>query len=414
VRALPSSRCGRVFAGAGPTGPRLLIVSDLPLQGGARIPTQQMAQAIAFVLRRHAFRAGRFEVAYQSCDDSIARTGLFDHARCAGNARAFAENEDVVGVIGPFNSGCAVDAIPVLSTATGGPVGMVSSSASYVGLTRTGPGVPTGGLTALYPTGLRNFVRVSPTDDLADAALAQLLRSLGRSSVYVLHDGEPGYGAQHALGFDRAARRAGLRLVGTTRWDPRATSYSTLAGRVAESGAEAVFLGGLIDTNVTAVIHDLRARLGPKVVLVGPDGLTPISLLLERGGKAARGTYVALAGLTDESFGPVAKRFVRDFGATQPGARVQPVAVYAAQAAEVLLDAIARSDGTRGSVARELFSTRLRGSLLGDVSFDRNGDMLGSPITIVRAARGGGATTILSVEGAELDRVVRPPLDLVR
>jgi hypothetical protein len=37
-----------------------------------------MAHAITFVLREHDFRAGRFSVAYQSCDDSIARTGLFD------------------------------------------------------------------------------------------------------------------------------------------------------------------------------------------------------------------------------------------------------------------------------------------------------------------------------------------------
>ena len=37
---------------------------------------------------------------------------------------------------------------------------------------------------------------------------------------------------------------------------------------------------------------------------------------------------------------------------------VEPATVYAAQATEVLLDAIARSDGTRGSVLEQLFKTR--------------------------------------------------------
>ena len=67
----------------------MLVVSDLPLQGGVRVTATQMAQAITFVLRERDFRAGRFRVAYQSCDDSVARTGLFDEAKCAANARAY-------------------------------------------------------------------------------------------------------------------------------------------------------------------------------------------------------------------------------------------------------------------------------------------------------------------------------------
>jgi hypothetical protein len=46
-------------------------------------------------------------------------------------------------------------------------------------------------------------------------------------------------------------------------------------------------------------------------------------------------------------------------------------AVYGAQAAEIFLDAIARSDGTRASVTRELFETRVEDGLLGNISFDR-------------------------------------------
>ena len=139
VHALPPTACEPVVAGKGESD--LLVVSDLPLQGGIRITATQMAQAIAFMLREREFRAGRFRVAYQSCDDSIARTGLYDEAKCAANARAYADNADVVGIIGTLNSPCALAAVPVLDTAEGGALGMVSPLNSFVGLTREGVGV---------------------------------------------------------------------------------------------------------------------------------------------------------------------------------------------------------------------------------------------------------------------------------
>jgi hypothetical protein len=55
-----------------------------------------MVQAITFALRERGFRAGRLRLGYQSCDDSIARTGLFDEATCAANARTYGRAADVL------------------------------------------------------------------------------------------------------------------------------------------------------------------------------------------------------------------------------------------------------------------------------------------------------------------------------
>ena len=85
--ALPASICGRVFS-SGDQPPQRLIVSDLPLRG-AGLPTRQMSAAVAYVLRQHGFRAGRFSVGYQSCDDSTAQTGIFDDRKCTANAKAW-------------------------------------------------------------------------------------------------------------------------------------------------------------------------------------------------------------------------------------------------------------------------------------------------------------------------------------
>jgi branched-chain amino acid transport system substrate-binding protein len=372
-----------------------------------------MAHAIAFVLRERGFRAGPYRVAYQSCDDSIATTGLYDEAKCASNARAYAENPDVIGVVGTFNSACAVVVVPELNRAPDGPLAMVSPFNSFVGLTRQGPGVDPSLPTALYPTGVRNYVRVFPTDDLEGAALALLARDRGRRRVFVLDDGDPGFGVLQATTFESAARRVGLDVVGRASWDPRADEYKALARRIATSGATAVYLGGLIDTNAGGVIRDLRGHLSDEVDLLGPSGLTPVPLLVRKSGGAARGMYLSIAGVLSERLPPVAVRWARRFGATQRGAPVEPSAVYAAQATEVLLDALARSDGTRRSVVEELFRTRVVDGLLGTFGFDANGDVSESPMTIVQVRRGGSADTVQSVEGARVVRVVRPSSGLV-
>ena len=411
IRPLPASTCERVLAGRGRSD--VLIVSDLPLQGGTRATSTQMAQAIAFVLRDRGFRVGRFKVAYQSCDDSVARTGLFDEAKCAANARAYARDPDVVGVIGTVNSPCAVAAIPELNRAPGGPLAMISRFNSFVGLTRAGPGVDADLPAALYPTGRRNYVRVFPTDDLQGAALALLARTRGHRRVHVLEDGDPGYGSLMATAFETAATRLGLDVVDRIAWNPGADDYTSIARRLARSGAEAVFVGGLLDTNAARVIRDVRARLGPAIDILAPDGLTPLPLLTRRAGAAARGVYVTLAGTVTERLPPAGARFVRRFAKTQAGNEIEPSAVYAAEAAGVLLDAIGRSDGTRDSVLEQLFATRAHPGLLGAFGFDANGDVTEAPVTILRVARKGRSNRVGSTEGGVIDRIVRPSPSLV-
>ncbi|HEV2060529.1 MAG TPA: ABC transporter substrate-binding protein, partial [Solirubrobacteraceae bacterium] len=407
VKPMPASFCEPVLVGSGGRAD-VLVTSDLPLQGGVRITATQMVHAITFILRERGFRAGRFRLAYQSCDDSVARTGLFDEAKCAANARAYAANRDVVAVIGTLNSPCAVAALPELNRARGGPLAMISPLNSFVGLTRSAPGVDPKLLAGLYPTGRRNFLRVYPTDDLQGAALALLARDRGRRSVYVLDDGEPGYGELLATGFQTAAERLALRIAGRSTWDPQARSYAALARRVAASGAQAVFVGGLLDTNAARVVRDIRAASGADVDLLAPDGLTPLPLLVRSAGRSALGVFVSLPGVVTEKLPPSGTDFVRRFAQTQSGTTIEPAAVYAAQAAQVLLDAIERSDGTRGSILDELFKTRVRDGLLGNFSFDKRGDITESPVTILRVARGGRSRRIASAEGGIVERVSRP------
>jgi DNA-binding SARP family transcriptional activator/ABC-type branched-subunit amino acid transport system substrate-binding protein len=412
IATFPPSVCEPVLAGSGGAAD-LLITSDLPLQGGVRVSALQMSRAIAFVLREHGFRAGRYRLAYQLCDDSVARTGLYDEAKCASNARAYGANSDVIGVIGTLNSGCAVTAIPELNRARDGPLAMVSPLNDFIGLTRSGPGVDPSLPAALYPTGVRNYLRVYPTGDLEGAALALFARDHGWNRVFVLDDGDPGFGALQAEAFETAAERVGLTVVGRESWDPRARSNTTLARTVDGSDPDVVYVGGLLDTNAGGVIRELRAALGRDVDLLGPSGLTGVPQLMEKSRGAALGMYLSVPGVLLESLPPAGASWVRRFRETQGRAAIEPSAVYAAQATEVLLDAIARSDGTRASVVEELFATRITNSLLGSFGFDRNGDISESPVTIVRVQRGGRGNLVQSLDGAPVVKVERPSPKLV-
>jgi ABC-type branched-subunit amino acid transport system substrate-binding protein len=92
----------------------------------------------------------------------------------------------------------------------------------------------------------------------------------------------------------------------------------------------------------------------------------------------------------------------------EPGLEVDVAGVYAAQAAEVMRQAIARSDGTRASVLDALFATRLHGGLIGDVGFDRRGDLARNAETIQRVAGDvHKGTTVLSARGTKIVRIMQ-------
>jgi YVTN family beta-propeller protein len=404
VQALPRSSCGRVFYGGEGT-PNYLIVSDLPLQGGGAFPTLQMSEAIAYVVRQHRFRAGRYRIAYQSCDDSNAR-GIFDGNKCGANAKAYADNPDVLGVVGPFNSGCAFEQLEILNRARGGPLAMVSPSTTAQDLTSPAPSAPPDLAKRLYPIGTRNFFRVIPTDSAQGAANAVLARRLGLRSVYVIHNGDLLFGLPNAIYFRTAARKLGVKIVAFRRRDPQAPRDGALAADVARSPADGVFLASGLYEKPGALIRSLRARLGARFVIMAPEFL-PIGSLFDEVGPGARGMYVSFLGVTSDRLPPAGLSFMRSFRATQPG-RVDVTAAYAAEATEVLLAAIARSDGTRGSVVRELHSLRVQDSILGSFGFTASGDTTSRPVTILRAQHGGGLRAISSLEGAEVDRVIEP------
>jgi branched-chain amino acid transport system substrate-binding protein len=379
VTALPSSACtGLEYEGDG--DPDYILASDFPLQGSSRTQTEQIVAAIRFQLQQQDWKAGDYNIGYQSCDDSTAQAGKWDSGKCSANANAYAENESVIGVIGTFNSGCAAIEIPVLNQAADGGIALLSPANTYVCLTAAAPSCDSTEPDKYYPSGSRNYLRVVANDAYQGAADAEFAQSIGVKNLYILNDREA-YGLGVATNFRDAAQSLGIGIAGFEAWDPRATSYTSLFDKVKQSGADAVFLGGLIDENGAQVIKDKVAVLGPNdgdVKLIAPDGFTTQATIDESGGAAAD-MYMSVAGQPIDTFAGKAKEFVDGLlSGPLSGKSIDPYAIYGGQAAQTMLDAIAASDGSRSDVISKLFASDVSQGLLGSFTFSSDGDPVAS------------------------------------
>jgi branched-chain amino acid transport system substrate-binding protein len=368
--ALVAAGCG----GGGGDGETLKIVSDLPLQGSDRVQTEQMVRAIEFVLEQAGNKAGDYTIEFESFDDATAAAGKWDEAKCAENARAYADDESIVGVIGTYNSGCAAIIIPILNEAG---VAMISPANTAVGLTHVGPGSESGEPDKYYPAGTRNYTRVVASDDFQGTVGAAFMKDeLGVTKVFILDDKEL-YGKGVADAFEAAAKEIGLTVVGHEGWDKDASNYTALMTKIKAKGTDGIYIGGVSTNNGGQLVKDKVANVGDNqaVKLLVADGFVLSSLFDEAGADNVNGAYGTAPTQPPSELTGAGAQLIADFQESE-GADVgiEVYTIYAAAAAQAIVDAIARSDGTREDVIAKLFETNLSDSVIGPLSFNADGD----------------------------------------
>jgi DNA-binding SARP family transcriptional activator/ABC-type branched-subunit amino acid transport system substrate-binding protein len=404
---LPASDCSPVESGG--AKPDVLIASDLPLQGPSVATT--LASAVRYVLQMHGFRAGKYVVGYQSCDDSTARSQGSDFFKCAANARDYARAAKLVAVIGPYDSSCAGIEIPIANRASDGPLAILSPSTTFSAFTRADPDGPAHSPSIYYPTGVRNYFRLAAPDELQGAAQAVLAKKLGLHRVFVISDGVE-YGDALSRGFRSAAAHLGLDVAGNATLMPGSSVQPAVAA-VARARADGVLLAGYAGDGITTV-KALRRRFGEQLVLMAGDGYLDIPSTLHTIGPAAEGMYISVPGVIAPTT-PAGRRLLATFVSTQPirGPLAGSVLPEMLEAAEVVVDVIAHSDGSRASVLRALRSTRVSGGIIGSFRFE-NGDMNPGPFTVLRVTGGRGESSLApDFRGSVVDRSVRAPLALL-
>jgi branched-chain amino acid transport system substrate-binding protein len=380
VTPVDSTTCGAVQYGGSGTA-QALIVSDLPLQGDSRQRSLQMNDAIRLVLEGAGWQAGGRSVAFQACDDSSAKTGLWTKAICQANARAYDADPSVLGVVGTYNSGCAEAIVPILGRAPGGGLAMVSPGNTAICLTQPSPSCSGGTPTSLYPK-RRNYARVVPNDAYQGAGLASFAEQQGIDRAYVLYAGKDPTSLGQARTFRGAAKKLGIDIVGFKAWNTSASSYSGLMQMVGGTSPDAVLLAGLTEQNGGRLIKDKVAALGPNdgaVKLLAPDGFAQQSTI-ELAGSASKGMFASVPGRVPQNLTGPGKTLVSELR-QEVGGPIELYAPYAGQAASVLLGAIAHS-GQRAAVIEAVRATSVHNGIVGSFDILASGDPSIGPITV--------------------------------
>jgi branched-chain amino acid transport system substrate-binding protein len=382
--------CGGGAGGGGEEeAPTAKIVSDLPLQGANRAQTTTMNNAIKLALQERDGKAGDINIEFEEMDDATAQAGQWDAAKCAENAQSAAQDEEVIGWIGPFNSGCAAVEIPINNEAG---LAMISPANTYIGLTKEGG--ESDEPEKYYPTGERNYARVIVADDKQGAAGAKLMEEEGMESVFILDDKET-YGKGLADQFQRAAEDSGIEVVGREGIDGSAPNYRSLMNKIATENPDAIYFGGIIENNAAQLIKDKvgAGMSNDEVAFIGPDGIF-VDTLLSQAGDSAEGIWVTFGGLPESELSQKGKEFVDKYESAYDDA-VQPYTVYAYEAANVMLDAIERASEEAGgevpdreAVVKQVFATEDYNGALGTWSFDEDGDTTLTELSIQRVENG--------------------------
>lgn len=345
----------------------LRIVSSLPLTGSSRTQSETMVNGIKMALDECGYRVGPYKIDYLSWDDATAQAGTWDAGKEKENASRAADDPEVMAYIGTYNSGAAKIAIPILNRAD---LLMISPANTYFGLTKSGMG-ETGEPEIYYPKGFRSYCRVVPADDLQGQAGAWWAQSLGIKKVYILDDKEL-YGRGIAKVFEQSCKERGLEVLGHEGIDSKAADYRAVVNKIRESGAELVYFGGITQNGSGKLVKDLRDG-GSSALFMGPDA-NKEDAFLQAAGPASEGCLVTLGGLPPEKMNEEARAWYARYR-QRFHSEPEAYAIYSYEATQVLLKAIARVGvRDRTKIREAVMATKNYHGLLGDWSFDANGD----------------------------------------
>jgi branched-chain amino acid transport system substrate-binding protein len=357
-------------AGGGGGAKTLTVYSSLPLQGDSRPQNQDVVRGIKLALEKSGGKAGQFKIKYVSLDDATASAGKWEPGQTSQNARKAAGDDATIAYIGEFNSGATAISLPLLNDAG---ILQVSPSNTAIGLTRS-EGADKGEPDKYYPSGKRTYGRVVPADHIQAAAQVTYQKEEGVTKLYILNDKEV-YGKGLADQVARLAPAQGIKVLGNDGIDTKAANFRALAQKVADSGADGFFFGGITQNKGVQVFKDVAAS-NPGIKMFGPDGVAESAFSEKLGSGVEKNTFITNPTLDPKLYPAAGQDFIKQFKAKY-GKDPEPYAIYGFEAMSVVLDAIKRAGdkaGDRKAVVDAFFQTKGRQSVLGTYDIDENGD----------------------------------------
>jgi branched-chain amino acid transport system substrate-binding protein len=311
-----------------------------------------------------------------------AKDGAHNPDQAAADMLTFVGQEDVVAVVGPFNSASARAQIPVSSEA-----GLLQCSPSNTNptLTKGADGEALRGGRAV------NYVRVATTDDLQGPAVAVYAKENGAKKIYIL-DSTDAYGKGVADAFETQFKADGGTVVGRQGLPTGTTDFSAAATAAKAAGADSIFYGG-VTSDGAPLFRNALAQAGIGALpFYGADGIydgTTEGSYIATAGANAENSYASQAALTNipgkDDFNV---KFKAEYGIDAAG---YSYAGYAC--AQIIIEgikaAVAGGDVTRETVrAAVVDKGTVFETVLGSVSFDAVGDTTQRIISLYKVDMG--------------------------
>jgi branched-chain amino acid transport system substrate-binding protein len=353
------------------SGSVIKIGIDLPVSGGDAadgIPTRNgMQLAIDQTNEAGGLDLGgtKYTLEMYFLDDVPPGGQAHDPAQSSKNADSFVADNDVVVVLGPFNSSNARAMMPKLNTAG---LCQISPANTAESLTK-----PEFGETAnLRPTGNVTYFRVVTTDDIQGPAAADYaFEKLGLKKVYILNDTET-YGKGIADNFERQFKKIGGEVLANDGVPKGTTDYSSILTTIASKNPDFIYYGGTSSNNIPLARKQMKAA-GLNIPLMGGDGIVD-SEFTKVAGNDAEGSYGTVAAVNAKIL-PEAKTFLDAYEKAFPGQEVGAYSGPGYETASIAIDAIKRAGKKdRAAVCQALRETKGFKGVLGETSFDANGD----------------------------------------
>lgn len=306
-------------------------------------------------------------------DDASPQTGKWDGAVEAENANKAVADADAMVYIGTYNSGAAKVSIPINNRAR---MLQITPANTYPGLTKkigAAPGEP-----EIYrPTGVPNYLRPFPADDIQGAVGARWAKAMGHKKVFILDDQEL-YGKGIADVFEAEAKKLGLQVAGHEGIDFKQPDQKPVLTKVRATGADLLYMGGVVETGAQIIIRQMKdlGLVMPKVRFLGPDGLLQEELI--KGATCevveAVGMRITFASLPFEQLtgvGGKAYKLYKDKFKIEPTS----YALYAYDGARIAIEAVKRAGKKeREAIRKAGLGLKNFEGINGKFSFDENGD----------------------------------------
>ncbi len=360
----------------------ITIVSSLPRSGSARGQTDVITNGIKLAFHDIGYKLDvtdpgtgekrTFTLEYLDLDDATAAAGQWTIEQEIANANQARTDPDVMAYIGTYNSGAAKVSMPILNRAG---IFMVSPANTAPALTRAGEGERHEPL-CYRPTGVVNFARVIPTDDLQGELSVLWARDLGVKKIYILDDNEV-YGGGIAAVVKAKCPKYGITVLGHQSIDSKAQEFTPLMTAIKAMAPDLVYFGGTTQTKAGQLLKDM-VKVGMTCPMMGPDGCFEKAMIDSAGKDTLEKLpfYATFGGLPiDALTRGKGKEFVDKYTALYKAPPADAYATYGYEAALVTLEAIRRAGKKdRDAIRVAALAVKNFEGATGTWSFDENGD----------------------------------------